>query len=451
VDSVRGQKAEWRRGERAEGRGVDFPHPVSASSLIRIGDWWSRLAAAAIPLSSPDCKNDLQILHELTLLVTPMLAGRLPRAPCAERVRLLPSKECRLTPRREDDAKILFGEQMKLSQVLRSSHALAIDLGTANTCVYAPGRGIVLNEPSVVAFNTTRKCIEACGSEAKQMLGRTPGHLTAIKPLRDGVIADFEAAEHMLTDFIKRSTRRARWIRPRVVIGVPSEITQVERRAVHESTMRAKASEVYLVDEPVAAAIGAGLPITEPAGSMIVDIGGGTTDIAVLSLAGVVYSKSVRVAGNEMDEAIIDHMKKQHRLLIGERTAEQIKIEVGSAAPLDDELTIEVRGRHLTEGVPKSVLVADGEIREALNSTVDVLVHAVRNALEQIPPELSADIYDRGIVMTGGGALLRNLDKRLRDETKLPILMAEDPLSSVVMGAGRMLADLPLLKKLASA
>ena len=339
---------------------------------------------------------------------------------------------------------------MKLSQVLRSSHSLAIDLGTANTCVYAPGRGIVLNEPSVVAFNTTRKCIEAVGTEAKQMLGRTPGHLTAIKPLRDGVIADFEAAEHMLTDFIKRSTRRARWIRPRVVIGVPSEITQVERRAVHESTMRAKASEVYLVDEPVAAAIGAGLPITEPAGSMIVDIGGGTTDIAVLSLAGVVYSKSVRVAGNEMDEAIIDHMKKQHRLLIGERTAEQIKIEVGSAAPLEDELTIEVRGRHLTEGVPKSVLVSDDEIREALCGTVDVLVHAVRNALEAIPPELSADIYDRGIVMTGGGALLRNLDKRLRDETRLPILMAEDPLSSVVMGAGRMLADLPLLKKLAA-
>jgi rod shape-determining protein MreB len=340
---------------------------------------------------------------------------------------------------------------MKLSQVLRSSHALAIDLGTANTCVYAPGRGIVLNEPSVVAFNTTRKCIEAVGTEAKQMLGRTPGHLTAIKPLRDGVIADFEAAEYMLTDFIKRSTKRARWIRPRVVIGVPSEITQVERRAVHESTMRAKASEVYLVDEPVAAAIGAGLPITEPAGSMIVDIGGGTTDIAVLSLAGVVYSKSVRVAGNEMDEAIIDHMKKTHRLLIGERTAEQIKIDVGSAAPLDGELTMEVRGRHLTEGVPKSVIVSDDEIREALNGTVDVLVHAVRNALESIPPELSADIYDRGIVMTGGGALLRNLDKRLRDETRLPILMAEDPLSSVVMGAGRMLADLPLLRKLATA
>jgi rod shape-determining protein MreB and related proteins len=340
---------------------------------------------------------------------------------------------------------------MKLANVFRSSHSLAIDLGTANTCVYAPGRGIVLNEPSVVAFNNNRKCIEAVGTEAKQMLGRTPGHLTAIKPLRDGVIADFEAAERMLTDFIKKASKRNRWIRPRVVIGVPSEITQVERRAVQESTMRAKASEVYLVDEPVAAAIGAGLPITEAAGSMIVDIGGGTTDIAVLSLAGVVYSKSVRVAGNEMDEAIIDHMKRAHGLLIGERTAEQIKIDVGSAAPLDDMLTMDVRGRHITEGVPKSVLVRDDEIREALRATVDVLVNAVRNALEAIPPELSADIYDRGIVVTGGGALLRNLDKRLRDETRLPILMAEDPLCSVVMGAGRMLADLPLLRKLAAA
>jgi rod shape-determining protein MreB len=340
---------------------------------------------------------------------------------------------------------------MKLTNMLRSSHALAIDLGTANTCVYAPGRGIVVNEPSVVAFNTNRKCIEAVGMEAKQMLGRTPGHLTAIKPLRDGVIADFDAAERMLGDFIKKATRRHRWIRPRVVIGVPSEITQVERRAVHESTMRAKASEVFLVDEPVAAAIGAGLPITEPAGSMIVDIGGGTTDIAVLSLAGVVYSRSVRVAGNEMDEAIIDHMKRQHRLLIGERTAEQIKIDVGSAAPLDAEITMEVRGRHLTEGVPKSVLINDGEIREALAGTVDVIVMAVRNALESIPPELSADIYDRGIVITGGGALLRNLDSRLRDETHLPILTAEDPLSSVVMGVGKMLADLPLLMRLAAA
>jgi rod shape-determining protein MreB len=339
---------------------------------------------------------------------------------------------------------------MNLAKILPFASNLAIDLGTANTCVYVPGRGIVLNEPSVVAFNTTQKCIEAVGTEAKEMLGRTPQHLQSIKPLRDGVIADFEAAEYMLTDFIKRAHRRTRWIRPRVVIGVPAEITQVERRAVQESTLRAKASEVYLVDEPVAAAIGAGLPITEPAGNMIVDIGGGTTDIAVISLAGLVYSKSVRVAGNEMDEAIIDHMKKAHRLLIGERTAEAIKIQVGSAAPLDERLTIEVKGRHLTEGVPKSVTVADEEIREALAGVVDVLVHAIRDALEAIPPELSADIYDRGIVMTGGGALLRNLDSRLRDETHLPVLVAEEPLSSVVMGAGKMLLDLPLLRKLGS-
>jgi rod shape-determining protein MreB and related proteins len=339
---------------------------------------------------------------------------------------------------------------MNLARLLPFSSNLAIDLGTANTCVYVAGRGIVLNEPSVVAFNTTQKCIEAVGTEAKEMLGRTPQHLQSIKPLRDGVIADFEAAERMLTDFIKRAHRRASWIRPRVVIGVPAEITQVERRAVQESTLRARASEVYLVDEPVAAAIGAGLPITEPAGNMIVDIGGGTTDIAVISLAGLVYSKSVRVAGNEMDEAIIDHMKKAHRLLIGERTAEAIKIQVGSAAPLDETLTIEVKGRHLTEGMPKSVMVCDDEIREAIAGTVDVLMHAIRDALEAIPPELSADIYDRGIVMTGGGALLRNLDARLRDETHLPVLVAEEPLASVVMGAGKMLSDLPLLKKLGS-
>jgi rod shape-determining protein MreB len=340
---------------------------------------------------------------------------------------------------------------MNLAKAFRFSSNLAIDLGTANTCVYAPGRGIVLNEPSVVAFNTVQKTIEAVGTEAKEMLGRTPQHLSAIKPLRDGVIADFEAAERMLTDFIKRAHRRNRWVRPRVVIGVPAEITQVERRAVQESTLRAKASEVFLVDEPVAAAIGAGLPITEPAGNMIVDIGGGTTDIAVISLAGLVYSKSVRVAGNEMDEAIIDHMKKAHRLLIGERTAENIKIQVGSAAPLDEALTMEVKGRHLTEGVPKSVTISDDEIREALMGTVDVLVYAIRDALESIPPELSADIYDRGIVMTGGGALLRNLDARLRNETHMPVLVAEEPLSSVVMGAGKMLTDYALLKKLAAA
>jgi rod shape-determining protein MreB len=281
------------------------------------------------------------------------------------------------------------------------------------------------------------------------MIGRTPQNMVAVRPLRDGVIADFDAAERMLSDFIRRSHRRTGWVRPRVVVGVPAEITQVERRAVKDSTLRAKASEVYLIEEPVAAAIGAGLPITEPTGNMIVDIGGGTTDIAVISLAGLVYRKSVRVGGDEMDMAIIDHMKRQHGLLIGERTAEQIKIEIGSAAPLEAPREMEVRGRHLLEGLPKSVIVSDGEIREALKSTVDVIVHAVRGALERIPPELAADIYDRGVVITGGGSLLRNLDERLRNDTELPVQMAEDPLTSVVRGAGRMLSNLELLKKLA--
>ncbi len=327
---------------------------------------------------------------------------------------------------------------------------LAIDLGTANTCVFAPGRGIVLNEPSVVAYNTAHNRIEAVGSKAREMIGRTPRDLVAIRPMRDGVIADFEAAERMLTDFIRRANRRNGWMRPRVVIGVPAEITQVERRAVRESTLRAKASEVFLVDEPVAAAIGAGLPITEPTGNMIVDIGGGTTDIAVVSLAGMVYRKSVRVAGDEMDDAIVDYMKKAHGLLIGERTAEFIKIGIGSAAPLEQPLRMEVRGRHITQGLPKGIVVSDAEIREALRPTVDIIVRAVRDGLERIPPELSADIYDRGVVITGGGALLRNLDKRLREDTDLPVQIAEDPLTSVVLGAGRMLSNIGLLRKLAT-
>jgi rod shape-determining protein MreB len=339
---------------------------------------------------------------------------------------------------------------MKLARALGFRTDLAIDLGTANTCVYAPGRGIVLNEPSVVAYNTIHGRIEAVGSEAKEMIGRTPQGLVAVRPLRDGVIADFEAAERMLTDFIRKAHPRASWVRPRVIVGVPAEITQVERRAVRESTLRAKASEVFLVDEPVAAAVGAGLPITEPTGNMIVDIGGGTTDIAVVSLAGMVYSKSVRVAGNEMDEAIIEYMKRTHGLLVGERTAEQIKIEIGSATPLDLPISMEVRGRHIADGIPKSVKVADHEIRSALKPTIDTLVQAVRDALERVPPELSADIYDRGVVLTGGGALLRNLDRRIADDTQLPVQLAEDPLISVVLGAGKMLTDLPLLQKLAA-
>jgi rod shape-determining protein MreB len=328
------------------------------------------------------------------------------------------------------------------------SHDLAIDLGTANTCVFARGRGIVVSEPSIVAMNKTNGRIEAVGNEAREMLGRTPGYITAIKPLRDGVIADFEAAERMLTHFIRKAHKRSGWMRPRVVIGVPSEITQVERRAVKDSAMRARASEVHLIEEAMAAAIGAGMPITDASGNMVVDIGGGTTDIAVISLAGVVYGKSVRVAGNELDEAIILHAKKAHNLLIGERTAEQIKIDIGSAFPLEAKRTIEVKGRHLSEGRPKTVTMTDEEIRKALSEPVRYIVQAVHDALEQIPPELSADIYDRGIILTGGGSLLRNLDRRLRDETGLPVQLAEDPLSSVVLGAGKMLSDFNLLRRI---
>jgi rod shape-determining protein MreB and related proteins len=330
----------------------------------------------------------------------------------------------------------------------RFSHDLAIDLGTANTCIYARGRGIVVSEPSIVAFNKITGRIEAVGTEAKEMLGRTPGNITAIKPMKDGVIADFEAAEKMLTHFIRKAHKGSGWLRPRVVIGVPSEITQVERRAVKDSAMRAKASEVHLIEEAMAAAIGAGMPITDASGNMVVDIGGGTTDIAVISLAGVVYGKSVRVAGNEMDDAIIQHARKAHNLLIGERTAEQVKIEIGSAFPLEHRLTMEVKGRHLMEGRPVTVTMDDAEIRTALGEPVRAIVQAVHDALERIPPELSADIFDRGIILTGGGAMLKNLDKRLRDETGLPVQLAEDPLSSVVLGAGRMLSDFNLLRRI---
>ncbi len=328
------------------------------------------------------------------------------------------------------------------------SSDLAIDLGTANTCVYARGKGIVLNEPSIVAINTVSGQVEAVGSEAKEMLGRTPGDIIAIKPMKDGVIADFEVTEKMLTYFIKRAHNRIVWVRPRIVIGVPSEITQVEKRAVKESAYRAKASEVHLIDEVMAAAIGAGMPITEPSGNMIVDIGGGTTDIAVISLAGIVYSKAVRVAGNAMDEAIIQYIRKTYKLLIGERTAEQIKIQIGSAYTLDEPQTMEIKGRHLIEGVPKTIIISDEKVREALAEPVNVIVEAVRVALERTPPELSADIIDRGIVMTGGGAMLKNMDKRFRADTGLLAAMAEDPLSCVVLGAGKMLSDFGLLRKI---
>jgi rod shape-determining protein MreB and related proteins len=330
------------------------------------------------------------------------------------------------------------------------SSDLAIDLGTANTLVFAKGRGVVVSEPSIVAINTVTNQVEAVGREAKEMLGRTPGNIVAIRPMRDGVIANFEVTERMLQHFIRQAHHGKTWVSPRVVIGIPSEITQVERRAVEDSAHRAKASEVYLVEEAVAAAIGAGLPITEPGGNMVVDIGGGTTDVAVISLSGIVYSSSLRVAGNEMDEAITQYIKRRYNLLIGERTAESIKIELGSAFPLDEHLSREVRGRHLIEGVPKTITVTDEEIRDALADSVAAIVDLVRVALEKTPPELSADIYERGMVLTGGGALIKNLDKRLSIETGLPVSVADEPLLSVVLGAGQMLSDFELLKRVRS-
>jgi rod shape-determining protein MreB and related proteins len=329
------------------------------------------------------------------------------------------------------------------------SSDLAIDLGTANTLVYAKGKGVIVNEPSIVAINKLNGEIEAVGREAKEMLGRTPGNIVAIRPLKDGVIADFKVTEKMLNYFIQKAHNRKMFVHPRIVIGVPSEITQVEKRAVQDSAFRAKASEVYLVEQAMMAAIGSGLPITEPSGSMIVDIGGGTTDIAVISLSGIVYSRSVRVAGNEMDEAITAYLKRRYNLLVGERTAEQIKMEIGSAYPLEKPQTMEIKGRHLLEGVPKTITIDDSEIRDALSECVATIINAIRVALERTPPELSADISDRGIVLTGGGALLKNLDKRIREETGLPVSIAEDPLASVVLGTGRMLTDFNLLRRVA--
>lgn len=329
------------------------------------------------------------------------------------------------------------------------SSDLAIDLGTANTLVFAKGKGIVLNEPSIVAINTKNGEIEAVGSQAKEMVGRTPGNIVAIRPLKDGAIADFKVTEKMLTYFIQKAHGRKMLVHPRMVIGVPSEITPVERRAVSDSAYRAKASEVHLVEQAMAAAIGAGLPITEPSGNMIVDIGGGTTDVAVICLSGIVYSRSVRVAGNEMDDAIMNYLRRKYNLLIGERTAEEIKIEIGSAYPLDRPLTMQIKGRHLIEGVPKRVTVQDSEIREALSECVATILNAIRLALERTPPELSADISDRGIVLTGGGAMIKDLDRRIREETGLPVSIAEDPLTSVVLGIGQMLTDFKLLRRIA--
>ena len=300
---------------------------------------------------------------------------------------------------------------------------LAIDLGTVNTRVYARDKGIVVNEPSAVALDNRTGEVQAVGKEAKEMLGRTPGNLRVVKPMKDGVIADFKVTEKMLNYFIQKAQQRRTLVHPRIIISIPSEITQVEKRAVTDAAYRAKAAEVHLVEQAMMAAIGAGLPVTKPGGNMVVDIGGGTSDVAVISLSGIVYSRSLRTAGNHMDEAIMNHVKRKHNLLIGERTAEQIKIEIGSAYTLDRPLTMEVKGRGLIEGMPKVITVGDSEIREALRECISSIVSAIRVALERTPPELSADISDRGIVLVGGGALLKNLDKRIREETGLPVCL----------------------------
>ena len=328
------------------------------------------------------------------------------------------------------------------------SHDLAIDLGTANTLVYIADTGVVVDEPSIVAIKSNTSEVEAIGSEAKRMLGRTPGNITAIRPMRDGVIADFKIAERMLTYFINKAHNRRIMVHPRIIIGVPSQITHVERRAVVDSAMRANASEVHLVEQAMMAAIGAGLPVSKPSGNMVVDIGGGTTDIAVISLSGIVYSHSVPTAGNAMDDAITQHMKRKHNFMIGEHTAERIKIALGSATKLEKPLTMEVKGRNLAQGVPRAVTISDGEIREALADCVDRIMIAIRDALENTPPELSGDICDAGIVVTGGGANLRNLDQRIRDETGVAVSIAENPLQCVVLGTGRLLRDFELLRRI---
>lgn len=331
------------------------------------------------------------------------------------------------------------------------SDDLAIDLGTANTLVYVKGKGIVLMEPSVVAVSVDHRSknrVLAVGSDAKNMLGRTPGNIVAIRPMRDGVIADFEVTEAMLRHFIHKVHNRRTFVRPRIIIAVPSGITQVEKRAVKESAESAGAREVFLIEEPMAAAIGANLPITEPTCNMVVDIGGGTTEVAVISLAGIVYSRSVRVAGDKMDSAIIQYIKRKYNLLIGEMTAEMIKMTIGNASPDPQDLeTIEVKGRDLASGIPKILSIDSEEIRVAISEQIDTIIETVKIALEQTPPELSADIVDRGIILTGGGALLKNMDKFIREETSLPITIADDPMTTVAIGSGKVLDNIELLKQ----
>lgn len=333
------------------------------------------------------------------------------------------------------------------------SNDLAIDLGTANTLVYMKGKGVVVSEPSVVAVKTGaagQRKVLAVGKDAKEMLGRTPGSIVAIRPMKDGVIADFDYTEEMLRYFIRRVHNRKNLVRPRIVICVPSGITQVEKRAVRESAESAGAREVYLIEEPMAAAIGAGLPITEASGNMIVDIGGGTTEVAVISLAGIVYAQSVRVGGDKLDEAIVQYMKRKYNLLIGERTAESVKIGIGNVYAAGDEtVTMEIKGRDLVSGIPKTMEINSDEIREAMSEPINTIVEAVRISLERTPPELAADIVDKGIVLAGGGAYLKNLDVLLKEETGLPVVVAEDPLSCVVLGSGSVLDQLDLLRQVA--
>jgi rod shape-determining protein MreB len=327
------------------------------------------------------------------------------------------------------------------------SNDMGIDLGTATTLVYVKGQGIVLCEPSVVAIQKGTRNVLAVGEEAKRMLGRTPGNILAIRPMKDGVIADFEITEDMLRYFIKKVHNRRVFVRPRMVIAIPSGITEVEKRAVKDSAEHAGAREVYLVEEPISAAVGVGLPIQEPGGNMIIDIGGGTTEIAVISLSDIVFSRSIRIGGDEMDEAIIEHLKKTYNLMIGERTAEDIKIKIGSAYPLEQELTMEVRGRDLVAGLPKTITVSSEEIREAVAGPVSAILEATRMTLERTPPELSADLIERGIILAGGGSLLRGMDKLISEETGLPVHVAEDPMTAVALGTGKVLSEIKYLKK----
>ncbi len=328
------------------------------------------------------------------------------------------------------------------------SSDLAIDLGTANTLVFVKGKGINLREPSVVAINSETNEVQAVGAEAKQMLGRASGNIETIRPMKDGVIAHFDVTQQMIREFIKKvHNNRKSLVRPRVVIAAPSGITQVEKRAVRDSAESAGAREVFLIEEPMAAALGVDLPIEKASGNMIIDIGGGTTEVAIISMYGIVFSKSVRVAGDEMDEAIVNYVKRKYNLLIGERMAEEIKIQIGSAYPLEQRITMEIKGRDLVAGIPKTLVLSDEEVREALQETFNTIVEAVKIALERTPPELAADIVDKGVVVTGGGSLIRGLDILLRESTGLPITLAEDPLSAVALGAGRLLSDPNLLKK----